>query len=237
MRFLVTAGNTREMIDRVRAWGNIFTGNTGYAIAKALAEKGEVDLLSSNAAHLAELPSLALQHPIHGSHFTAHDELRSLLAAHVGTRAYDAIFMTAAVADYKPIASYSVIGRTTLGDGTEHWIVQNVSAGKVKSAYREIAFLGEQTEKLIDLFRKPWGYRGLLVKFKLEVGLTDSELLEVARKSRAASDADFIVANTLDMVQGERAGAYLVGHDVEDWIPRGALPARLAALTTAARPH
>ncbi len=27
-RFLVTAGNTREMIDRVRDWGNIFTGNT-----------------------------------------------------------------------------------------------------------------------------------------------------------------------------------------------------------------
>ena len=28
-RFLVTAGNTRERIDRVRDWGNIFTGNTG----------------------------------------------------------------------------------------------------------------------------------------------------------------------------------------------------------------
>ena len=28
-RFLVTAGNTRERIDRVRDWGNVFTGNTG----------------------------------------------------------------------------------------------------------------------------------------------------------------------------------------------------------------
>ena len=231
MRFLVTAGNTREMIDRVRAWGNIFTGNTGYAIARALAENGEVDLLTSNAAHLSELPTLRFKHGVYGTHFRAHDELRALLARCVSTTTYDAIFMTAAVADYKPIASYSVIERTALGDGTEHWIVQNVSAGKVKSAYREIAFLGEQTEKLIDLFRKPWGYHGLLVKFKLEVGLSDSELLAVARNSRVASDADYIVANTLDMVEGARAGAYLVGRDTEEWVPRANLPDRLKALT------
>ena len=36
-RYLVTAGNTREMIDRVRDWGNVFTGNTGYGIARAIA--------------------------------------------------------------------------------------------------------------------------------------------------------------------------------------------------------
>src|SRR5436190_14632165 len=62
MRFLVTAGNTRENIDRVRDWGNIFTGNTGYAIAGALAKLGDVDLLTSNRAHLA-----ALEKPIQGT--------------------------------------------------------------------------------------------------------------------------------------------------------------------------
>jgi phosphopantothenoylcysteine synthetase/decarboxylase len=230
MRFLVTAGNTREMIDRVRAWGNIFTGNTGFAIAKALAEIGEVELLTSNASHFAELASLKLKHGIQGRHFSSHDELRSLLAACVPSGNYDAIFMTAAVADYKPIASYSVIERTEMGDGTEHWIVQNVSAGKVKSAYREIAFLGEQTEKLIDLFRRVWKYKGLLVKFKLEVGLSDDGLIEVAQKSRAASKADYIVANTLDMVQGERAGAYLISDLSHEWVPRDRLAETLVRL-------
>ena len=44
------------MIDRVRDWGNIFTGNSGYEIAKALAEAGgDVDLLTSNRSHLAEV--------------------------------------------------------------------------------------------------------------------------------------------------------------------------------------
>ena len=109
MRFLVTAGNTREKIDAVRDWGNIFTGGTGYAIAKALGDVGEVDLLSSNRTHLAELQKSQLgQHPIHGSAFISHAELRGALAALLGRHTYDAIFMTAAVADYRPARVYAV---------------------------------------------------------------------------------------------------------------------------------
>src|SRR5436190_9085054 len=101
MRFLVTAGNTREKIDRVRDWGNIFTGNTGYAIACELAKLGEVDLLTSNRPHLA-----ALERPIHGTPFASHQELKAALEAVLGQNQYDAIFMTAAVADYRPAGSF-----------------------------------------------------------------------------------------------------------------------------------
>src|SRR5438045_8845137 len=86
-RFLVTAGNTRERIDAVRDWGNVFTGNTGFAIAKALAAAGEVDLLTSNRGHLAELagPSAGgtTAHPIRGSAFTSHADLKAALAEHL----------------------------------------------------------------------------------------------------------------------------------------------------------
>ena len=67
MRFLVTAGNTREKIDAVRDWGNAFTGNTGLAIARALAEAGTVHLLTSNRQHLADLATR--QTPIVASAF------------------------------------------------------------------------------------------------------------------------------------------------------------------------
>src|SRR4051812_18335842 len=85
-RFLVTAGNTRERIDSVRDWGNIFTGNTGLALARALTRTGEVDLLTSNRAHLAELASSASggrsnDGKIHASPFTSHAELKGALAA------------------------------------------------------------------------------------------------------------------------------------------------------------
>jgi len=231
MRFLVTAGNTRERIDRVRDWGNLFTGNTGFAIAKALAELGEVDLLTSNQNHLEELKRLhAAPHAIVGRHFTSHADLRAGITERMSREKYDAVFMTAAVADYAPVGAFHVIDRTVLNDGRQQWIVEDVSAGKVKSSYPQVAFLGAQTEKLVDLFRGEFGYAGLLVKFKLEVDVTIEQLLEIAGKSRIASGADYIVANTLEMVQGDRPGAYLIGLAGHEWITRDQLPAKVAGL-------
>ena len=98
MRVLVTAGNTREMIDLVRDWGNIFSGNTGYSIAKAIAEIHEVDLLTSNPQHLAEAHAVD-DHRLHASGFTSHEDLTRKLASLMSQYRYDAVFMTAAVAE------------------------------------------------------------------------------------------------------------------------------------------
>src|SRR6266513_2708721 len=170
MPFLVTAGNTREKIDRVRDWGNIFTGNTGYAIACELAKVGEVDLLTSNRAHLA-----ALEKPIHGISFASHSDLKAELEKALRQNKYDAVFMTAAVADYRPVGSYQVIRRQRGSGGEETWTLRNVQADKIKSNYEQMAIVGERTEKLVDLFRSTWGYQGLLVKFKLEVGVSPEQ--------------------------------------------------------------
>ena len=231
-RFLVTAGNTRERIDQVRDWGNIFTGNTGYDIARALAAVGEVDLLTSNRQHLAQIEAgLGLPHAIRGSGFVSHEELRAALGALMKTQAYDGVFMTAAVAAYKPAGVFSVLSREK-GDapGEEIWRVKDVQAGKVKSNHKAVAILGTQTEKLIDLFRGEWGYKGLLVKFKLEVGPTREELVRIGQASRKSSGADYLVANTLDMVTSDKAGAILLSEEGEEWVPRGELAARLARL-------
>ena len=75
---------------------------------------------------------------------------------------------------------------------TEH------KAGKIKSSEPELWFRMVRAPKLVDRLRTPWGFTGLLVKFKLEVGLTEAELLAAAEKSRAQSAADLMVANTLD---------------------------------------
>ncbi|HRK30724.1 MAG TPA: phosphopantothenoylcysteine decarboxylase [Tepidisphaeraceae bacterium] len=230
MQFLVTAGNTREMIDRVRDWGNVFTGNTGRAIAEALAGYGKVDLLTSNTRHADDLQASGAGGGISVTLFKSHADLRSLLAERVRSCVYDAIFMTAAVADYAPGGVYEVVERKLVKGGREQWVVQDVSAGKVKSHFTEIAVTGTRTEKLIDLFRNEWDFDGLLVKFKLEVGIAESKLIEVAEASRLASCADYIVANTLDMVTGEHAGAWLLGKGLKERISRAELPNRLARL-------
>ncbi|MCC6239636.1 MAG: hypothetical protein IT448_05000 [Phycisphaerales bacterium] len=225
MRFLVTAGNTREKIDDVRDWGNIFSGNTGLKIARALTELGEVDLLTSNQQHLAELASDSPR--LHGYGFVSHAELRAALQERVTQQQYSGIFMAAAVADYKPVRTFAVVEQKQLPDGRQQWVVEDVQAGKVRSTHPRIAVLAQPTEKLVDLFRNPWNYNGLLVKFKLEVGCSRQQLLEIARRSRLASQADYLVANTLDMVSGPEAGAYLVSAEGEQWIARDELAVRM----------
>ena len=61
---------------------------------------------------------------------------------------YDAIFMTAAVADYRPTRTFAV-AKQEPGDrpGERRWIVQDVQSGKVKSTHKKIAIVGEPTEE------------------------------------------------------------------------------------------
>jgi hypothetical protein len=72
------------------------------------------------------------------------------------------------------------------------------SAAKVKSDEPELWLRLLRAPKLIDLVRSDWGYHGRLVKFKLEVGVSDDTLLDVAERSRTQSGADLMVANTLE---------------------------------------
>jgi phosphopantothenoylcysteine synthetase/decarboxylase len=226
MRVLVTAGNTREKIDDVRDWGNIFTGNTGFSIAREMASVADVDLLTSNRQHIEEAQTISR---MRASGFSSHAELKGALAAMMSREIYDAVFMTAAVADYQPVRAYAVLDRRSSG-GRETWVVQDVQAGKVKSTYGQIAILGAPTEKLVDLFRTQWKFKGLLVKFKLEVGISKDELIQIGQASRNSSDADYLVANTLEMVSGAGAGAFLLSDAGEEWVPRAELPSRLRRL-------
>ena len=229
MRFLVTAGNTRERIDRIREWGNVFTGRTGLAIARALTTVGAVDLLTSNQQHLDELERE--KGSIEASGFSSHGMLRGMLGGLMSEVKYDAVFMTAAVSDYRPKGVWEIVEKN--GDensGEQWWKVKKLAGEKISGGHWEIAVMGEHTEKIVDLFRREWGFEGLLVKFKLEVGMRKDELMASGKKSREASGADYVVANTLDMVEGQNAGAYLIGVAGQEWVEREKLPQRMVEL-------
>jgi len=85
--------------------------------------------------------------------------------------------------------------------------------------------------KLIDRIRADWGFRGVLVKFKLEVGVEEAQLLDIAERSRRHSDADLMAANTLE---GSREWALLGPVDGKyERVSRAQLPARLVELVEA----
>jgi phosphopantothenoylcysteine decarboxylase/phosphopantothenate--cysteine ligase len=94
VRFLITAGPTREPIDPVRYLSNRSSGKMGYAVAEAALDAGHNVVLISGPVAIdsprgAKLISVSTS-----------DEMFEAVHQHAGDR--DIVVMCAAVADYKP---------------------------------------------------------------------------------------------------------------------------------------
>jgi phosphopantothenoylcysteine synthetase/decarboxylase len=203
MNLLVTAGNTLTPIDKVRGITNIFTGRTGGAIAQEAHRRGHhVTLVTSHPEAVED--ALADERWVLWR-FRTFDDLQQRLKSLLQASGLDAVIHCAAVSDYRCSGVYAP-GETTSFDPTSGaWrdpggtpTLLDRGAGKVKSDENELWLRLERTPKLIDFFRGDWGFRGVLVKFKLEVGKTDDELLAIAERSRLQSSSDLMVANTLE---------------------------------------
>jgi phosphopantothenoylcysteine synthetase/decarboxylase len=235
MNVLVTAGNTLVPIDRVRCITNIFSGRTGAAVALEADARGHaVTLLTS---HPEAVDSLAggktLSERWCLRRYRTFDDLHGLMAECVQGGGLDAVIHSAAVSDYLAGGVYAPAAHTRFRPEDGRWESDEMlgpalldrAAGKVKSDEPELWLRLVRAPKLIDRVRRDWGFRGVLVKFKLEVGTSDEQLLDVAERSRRHSEANLMVANTLEgsghyAYLGPLAGAY-------QRVGRRELPARL----------
>jgi phosphopantothenoylcysteine synthetase/decarboxylase len=217
MNVLVTAGNTQMPIDRVRCITNIFTGRTGARIALHAHSRGhDVTLLTSHPDVVEELRGAAPPLPERWrvQPYRTFDDLQRLLAAAIRGGGLDAVVHSAAVSDYRPAGIYRPADGTTFrvegarweSAGAEPPALVDQAAGKVKSDAPELWLRLVRAPKLIDCVRRDWGFAGVLVKFKLEVDVSEDRLLEIAEQSRRHSEADLMVANTLE---GAAAWAYV----------------------------
>jgi phosphopantothenoylcysteine synthetase/decarboxylase len=231
MNFLVTAGNTQVPIDRVRCITNIFTGRTGTQIALHAVERGHrVTLLTSHPQVVRELHPSDPVERLRVLPYRTLDDLQELMKEHIGPAGPDVVIHSAAVSDYVSAGIYAAAPDTRFDAAAHCWhgeapALVDRSAGKVKSDEPELWLRLLRAPKLIDFIREPWGFRGTLVKFKLEVGVNDERLLDIAERSRTHSGADLMVANTLE---GAATWAYLgpVGGAYQR-IGRGELAERL----------
>jgi phosphopantothenoylcysteine synthetase/decarboxylase len=237
MNFFITAGNTQSMIDQVRCITNIFSGRTGAAIARTAWGRGHrVTLATSHPGGLAEFGINFRTPPERFAvvPYRTFDDLATIMQTELRSGSYDVVCHSAAVSDYLPAGTFTPNPGTFFNARTGEWESQagrptltEQKAAKIKSSEPELWLRLVRAPKLVDRIRQPWGFTGILVKFKLEVGISESQLLVVADASRVQSDADFIVANTLD---GAADWAYLgplAGH--YERIPRRELPDRLIA--------
>lgn len=213
MKILITAGNTQTPIDEVRVITNVFSGRTGGQIALAAIQRGHVvTLLTSHPETVPAADPTPAGPAVEVVPYRTFDDLHRLLEQRITGGNYDAIIHCAAVSDYQLAGTFAPAADTefdaqlglwktrTTGNSNPPGLI-DVTAGKIKSSHRELWIRLVPTPKLIDFIRQPWGFTGVLVKFKLEVGHDDTELIRIAEASRAHSQADLIVANTLSGMQ------------------------------------
>lgn len=215
MNILVTTGNTQTPVDRVRCITNIFSGRTGAQIAARAFDRGHrVVLLTSHIEVLNAIPAVRPRTAPEWRvrQYCTFDDLDTAMGEEIAGGGLDVVIHAAAVSDYR------VAGIFAKRDGD----FVDVAAGKVKSSHPELWFRLVPTPKLVDKIRPVWGFKGVLVKFKLAVGLSEAQLLEVAEAARVHSAADVMAANTLEgMHEWAMVG---VGPDSYRRVTRAELP-------------
>ncbi len=208
MNILVSTGNTIVPIDRVRCITNVFTGRTGTTIALHCHQRGHsVTLLSSHPELVAMLNgNKSPEQRWTLEPYSSFRDLRDLLSRSLSSGPFDVLIHCAAVNDYEAAGIYAPDRHTHFrpedfrwqGAGPHAPTLLDRSAGKIKSDEPELWLRLIRAPKLIDLVRTDWGFGGILTKFKLEVGVSDQQLLDIAEQSRRQSGADIMVANTLE---------------------------------------
>jgi phosphopantothenoylcysteine synthetase/decarboxylase len=230
MKILVTAGSTQMRIDNVRTISNIFKGKTGTSIAWHAAKDNEVTLIGNPSSNeMLQAPSMIdKERKLNLITYKTFDELEALMEQEIRGGNYDVIIHSAAVSDYRPV---DVLAYQPYDYYYNKGLV-SIKAAKVSSKYPEIFIKCVQTPKLIDYIREPWGFKGVLVKFKLQVGITKEQLLEIASNSRKVSSADFIVANVLDDFNQPSPNMYICSDGMLIESTRVDLPANILKIVT-----
>lgn len=139
MRFLITAGPTRESIDPVRYLTNRSSGRMGYALAGAARHEGHEVLLISGPTSLDVPSGVDFIHVESAQEM--YESVRDMLSG------VDVAILCAAVADYRPVAC---------------------SDQKIKKTKDRVVLELERTPDILGSMRSVFGFRGKLIGFAAE---------------------------------------------------------------------
>jgi phosphopantothenoylcysteine decarboxylase/phosphopantothenate--cysteine ligase len=202
-KIIVTAGGTQESIDPVRLIVNRSSGKQGYAIAQAALDRGaKVTLISAPTT----LPTPAGAKKI--DVITADEMLEAVLQTIPDS---DALIMSAAVADFKPMTSFSQKLKRTAGQVEIHLestpdILKTVAELKSKTGYPKIVvgFAAESHD----------------LKENARLKLQNKSLDLIVANDITASDAGFIVdtnrVTILDAGGGEEVLPLMTKYEIAD---------------------
>ena len=153
MRFLITAGPTREPIDPVRYLSNRSSGKMGYALAAAALARGHEVVLVSGPVSISAPDGTTLVRVE-----TAQQMYDAVAAAIPGA---DAAIFCAAVADYR---------------------VAEVAGEKIKKTGETLTLTLVKNPDLLGSARSVFGFTGLLVGFAAETEKLAEHALDKLRR-------------------------------------------------------
>jgi phosphopantothenoylcysteine decarboxylase/phosphopantothenate--cysteine ligase len=176
MRFLITAGGTREYIDPVRFITNASSGKMGYALAYAALKAG----------HSVTLVSACDMQPPVGVDFVCVESAAEMFAAvKKNFSGCDCLIMAAAVSDYTPVK----VSRTKIKKGKKSLLL------KLKPTFDILKWAGEKKIKN----QKSKIKNKILVGFALE----DKNVKANAQKKLKEKNLDMIIANKPEAIGGD----------------------------------
>ena len=206
MNLLITAGSPSSPIDKVRRIGTVFTGRTGAQLAQIAWGRGHtVTFLTSNVDRLPEIPADAglSERRMQPVIYSTFDDLAALVQQRVKSKEIEVVIHAAGATDYLVAGTFSPELGTYFNARNKEWEARakpkmvEQPADRINSAEPELWVRLVRSPRLIDRLRE-WGYRGLIVRFAVEVAKSDGELRGAAEFTRKQSGADLIVASTVE---------------------------------------
>lgn len=148
MRFVVTAGPTREHLDPVRFLSNPSTGKMGFAVARAAARRGHAVTLVAGPVALKTPKGVTRVDVV-----SARDMLRAVEEALAGGRGPAVFVATAAVADWRPARCAARKLKKAQMSGTLRLVRNPDILASVKGC-RKVGFAAETHDVLKEAARK-----------------------------------------------------------------------------------
>jgi phosphopantothenate-cysteine ligase len=224
MNVIVTAGGTSESIDSVRTITNMSTGVLGSLIAEAIIDTlkdVKVYFIGSEPA-IKFLKSRGKVFDIKRIEFIPVTDTASVeqeLVYLLENKEIKSVVHAMAVSDYtvdKVYSINSIIENIKNNEFSKDEIIEMLSnpikidnSSKISSNLNSMDIRLKKTPKLINMI-KEISPSTQLIGFKLLNGVSNDELLKVARESIVKTGADYIIANDLTDVTPENHIAYIV---------------------------
>ena len=187
-KILITSGSTRAYLDAVRYISNTSTGKLGTEITTEALRLGASVTLLYGAGSLIPRTNKFVHATLTLIEIETVNDLLTCLQQKLKDTHFDVIIHAMAVLDYVP---------------------ERCIEGKVSSKKDEWVIRLVKTPKVINIIRDLW-LEAFLIGFKLEVGKTKEELIQIARTFQAQTKANLIVANRLEEITRDGHAAYFV---------------------------